>query len=139
MPKKNALNWSETTLERPTDQKQIACQFLELVVSGKIDEAYLKFVSEKGKHHNPFFREGFPALKVAMKENHQEFPKKQFKINNVIGDGDLVAVHSHIILRSNEPGMAVVHLFRFQGDKIVEFWDISQPVPADSPNHDEMF
>jgi predicted SnoaL-like aldol condensation-catalyzing enzyme len=74
-----------------------------------------------------------------MKENHLEMPNKQLTIKNVIGDGDLVAVHSHIVLPLNETGMAVVHLFRFQGDKIVEFWDIGQPVPEDSPNHDGMF
>jgi hypothetical protein len=35
--------------------------------------------------------------------------------------------------------MVVVHLFRFQGDKVVEMWDLGQAVPADSPNQDGIF
>jgi predicted SnoaL-like aldol condensation-catalyzing enzyme len=121
------------------DRKQAAGEFLQLVVAGRIDEAYRKHVDLEGKHHNFFFPAGFPALKKAMHENHVQFPSKQFIVKNVLGDGDLVAVHSRIVLRPGEPGMAVVHLFRFHEDKIVEMWDIGQPVPADSPNKDGAF
>jgi predicted SnoaL-like aldol condensation-catalyzing enzyme len=119
--------------------KQAAVQFLQLIVAGRIDEAYDKNVDLRGKHHNPFFPAGFPALKKAMIENHVQFPGKQLIVKNVLGDGDLVAVHSHIVLRPGESGIAAVHLFRFQGDMIVEMWDCVQPVPADSPNKDGAF
>lgn len=119
--------------------KQAAVQFLQLVVAGRIDEAYDKHVDLRGKHHNPFFPAGFPALKKAMIENHVQFPGKQLIIKNVLGDGDLVAVHSHIVLRPGETGIAAVHVFRFQSDTIVEMWDCVQPVPADSPNKDGAF
>jgi predicted SnoaL-like aldol condensation-catalyzing enzyme len=45
-------------------------------------------------------------------------------IRQVLADGDLVAVHSQ----------RQVHLFRFSGDKIVEYWDITQNVPENVPN-----
>ena len=120
-------------------RKQAAVQFQQLVVAGRIDEAYQKHVDLRGKHHNPFFPAGFPALKKAMIENHIQFPSKQFTVKNVLGDDDLVAVHSHIVLRPGETGIVAVHLFRFHGDKIVEMWDCGQPVPADSPNKDGAF
>ena len=121
------------------DHKQATLQFLELVAAGNIDDAYRKYVSPEGKHHNPFFRAGFPALREAMKENAIQFPNMRLTVKNVIGDGDLVATHSHIVLHPGEAGMAVVHLFRFLDDKIVEFWDCGQSVPVDSPNQDGMF
>jgi predicted SnoaL-like aldol condensation-catalyzing enzyme len=139
MTKTKTTNGSSTHFDKPNDHKQIAREFLEQVVAVNIDDAYSKYVSSKGKHHNPFFREGFPALQVAMKEDHHQFPNKQFTIKTVIGEGDLVAVHSHLVIRPNEPGMTVVHLFRFQGEKIVELWDVGQAIPADSPNHDGAF
>jgi predicted SnoaL-like aldol condensation-catalyzing enzyme len=74
-----------------------------------------------------------------MKENALQFPGMRLTAKNVIGDGDLVAVHSHVVLRPGEPGLATIHLFRFKGNKIVEIWDIGQPVPADSTNQDGMF
>ena len=120
-------------------RKQAAVQFLQLVVAGRIDEAYQKHVDMLGKHHNPFFPAGFPALQKAMIENHVQYPNKQLTIKNVLGDGDLVAIHSHIVLQLGETGIAAVHLFRFRGDKIVEMWDCGQTVPADSPNKDRVF
>jgi len=120
-------------------RRQAAKQFLQLVVAGQIDEAYQRHVDPNGKHHNPLFAEGFPALKKAMIENHVQLPKKQLLVKNVLSDGDFVAVHSQIVLRPGESSVATVHLFRFSGDKIVEMWDVGQPVPADSPNRDGAF
>lgn len=119
--------------------KLSAVEFLQLVVQGRIDEAYRQHVDLSGKHHNPLFPAGFPALQKAMTENHAQFPNKQLMVKNVLGDGDLVAVHSHIVLSLGGTGVAAVHLFRFRGDKIVEMWDCGQPVPADSPNRDNAF
>ncbi len=113
--------------------------FFRLVVAGRIDEAYQKFIDMNGKHHNVFFPAGFQALQKAMKENHIQFPNKQFIIKNVLGDGDMVAVHSHLKMNQNEAGMVVVHILRFQDDKIVEMWDCGQAIPADSPNRDVAF
>jgi len=119
--------------------KQAAVQFLQLVVIGRIDAAYEKYVDLQGKHHNPFFPAGFPELKKAMIENHIQYPNKQLAVKHVLGDNGLVVVHSHIALRPGDPGMAAVHLFRFHEYKIMEMWDIGQPVPPDSPNTDGAF
>jgi predicted SnoaL-like aldol condensation-catalyzing enzyme len=120
-------------------RKDAAVQFLELVVAGRIDEAYEKHVDMHGRHHNPFYPAGFPALKKAMTENRVQFPNKQYSVKNVLGDGDLVAVHGHIVLRPGEAGIAVVHVFRFHGEKITEMWDVGQLVPTNSPNKDGAF
>jgi predicted SnoaL-like aldol condensation-catalyzing enzyme len=119
--------------------KDHAVEFLKMVVSGHIDEAYTKYVDMQGKHHNVFFRAGFPILKQAMIENHTQFPVKKFTVKNVVADGDMVAVHSHIVLKPDEPGMTTVHIFRFNGGKIIEMWDIGQEIPPDSPNQDGPF
>jgi predicted SnoaL-like aldol condensation-catalyzing enzyme len=119
--------------------KQSAVEFLELVTRGKIDEAYQEHVNQDGRHHNVFFPAGVPALKSAMLENHKRFPVKQFSVKHVIGDGDMVAVHSHLVMNLGEQGMVVVHLFRFEQDKIVEFWDCGQQIPGEMPNADGAF
>ena len=127
------------TDDRTRGRKKAAVEFLELVVSGRIDEAYRLHVDMLGKHHNPFFAAGFPALQKAMTEDHARFPGKQLTVKNVLGDGQLVAVHSHLVFHAGEPGMTTVHLFRFRDGKIIEMWDCGQPVPADSPNADGAF
>ncbi len=117
--------------------KEMAVDFLELVVAGNIDEAYKKYVDMDGKHHNAFFPAGFPALQDAMKDDQTQSPQKQITIVNVLSDGDRVAVHSH--LRRGSDDMAVVHLFRFKDGRIVELWDCGQVLPQEIPNRDGAF
>ncbi len=119
--------------------KQAALQFLQLVVAGRIEDAYKQFVDMRGKHHNPFFAAGFPTLQRAMIADHQRSPHKLITAVHVLEDGDLVAVHSHLVRSPGENGMTTVHVFRFQDDKIVELWDCGQSLPEDSPNTDGAF
>lgn len=119
--------------------KENAVQFLKHITSGEIDEAYNQFVSPDGKHHSPYFAAGFDTLKAAMKENHQQFPNKKSEVKHVVAENDMVAVHSHVILQPGDPGFAILHLFRFENDKIVELWDFMQPVLDESPNIDGQF
>jgi predicted SnoaL-like aldol condensation-catalyzing enzyme len=115
-------------------QKESALDFLQLVVAGNIEEAYRTYVNMHGKHHNMYYSADFDSLKEGMLGNHAQFPNKRILVKNVLGDGNLVAVHSNIVLKQGEPGMAVVHIFRFEQGKIVEMWDVGQSIPLDSPN-----
>jgi predicted SnoaL-like aldol condensation-catalyzing enzyme len=115
-------------------QKESAVDFLNLVVAGSIDEAYDSYVNMHGRHHNVYYASDFSSLKQGMIENQAQFPSKRLMVKNVLGDGNLVAVHSNIIMKEGEPGISVVHLFRFENGKIVEMWDVAQTVPANSPN-----
>lgn len=133
---KSTQNTENSNLQK---NKQTAMQFLELVIGGEIDDAYEKYVDLMGKHHNVFTATGFPALRVAMKENESKFPKKQFKIKNVVGEKDLVVVHSHLVFNQGEAGLVTIHMFRFKNNKIIEMWDCGQPIPKDSPNKDGAF
>ena len=119
--------------------KAAAVDFLQMVVADRIEEAYQQYVDMGGKHHNAYFPAGFPSLEKAMKENQIQFPLKVFTVKHALEDNDLVAVHSHTVLRSGEMEFAVVHLFRFHEGKIVEMWDMGQQVPVDSANKDGMF
>ena len=119
--------------------KEQAIQFLKLMSSGRVDEAYDQFVSSTGKHHSPYFAAGFEALKAGMKDNYRQFPEKQVDTKHVIGDDDMVVVHSHVIMKPGDLGVATLHLFRFENERIVEWWDFGQPVLAESPNTDGLF
>jgi predicted SnoaL-like aldol condensation-catalyzing enzyme len=114
--------------------KEQAVDFLQLVVAGEIDEAYENYINIHGRHHNVYYSAEFSSLKKGMHENHAQYPDKRLMIKNVLADADLVAIHSNIILKAGEPGIAAVHIFRFEGGKIVEMWDVGQAIPFDSPN-----
>jgi predicted SnoaL-like aldol condensation-catalyzing enzyme len=48
-----------------------------------------------------------------------------------------VITHSLVVKQNME--IAVVHIFRFSGDKIVELWDLGQPIEKNSPNENGLF
>ena len=121
------------------DRKDIATSFLRLATSGRVREAYEKYVHPEFRHHNPYFGGDAASLRAGMEDNAAQFPSKAFEIQRVLGEGDLVAVHSRVQLGPDMPEMAVVHIFRFDGDRIIELWDVAQQVPPQNPNANGMF
>ena len=119
--------------------KDAAVRFLKMATSGEVHEAYDKFVGVGFKHHNPFFEGTAEALRAGMEENVRQNPNKVLEVKRAIAEGEFVAVHSHVRQTSDDRGAAVVHLFRFENSRIVELWDVGQPVPEESPNPYGMF
>ncbi len=120
-------------------RKQATVKFLQLASSGKVKEAYQSYVGAGFRHHNPYFKGDAATLMAAMEENAEKNPNKAIEILRTLEDGDLVAVHARVRLNPSDLGVATVHVFRFEGDRIVELWDVGQPVPEDSPNENGMF
>ena len=129
-------------------RKEIVVEFLRLAGSGKPKEG-LRFFSSECKTHNPYVVGGMDALTDAMiavqKQGSQgilEGSKANFNfiIKQVLADGDLVAVHTQISSgKPSEGGLRQIHLFRFSGDKIVEYWDVTQMVPENACNAEGAF
>jgi predicted SnoaL-like aldol condensation-catalyzing enzyme len=120
-------------------RKQVAVSFLRDLAAGKARAAFDALVAPNFRHHNAYFAGDARSLMNAIDDDARKNPDKVLDIQHALEDGDLVAVHSHVRQHSGDPGIAVVHLVRFQGDKIVEFWDVAQQVPPESPNENGMF
>ena len=118
--------------------KRAAVAFLEMIVLGSIDEAFDSYIDMQGTHHNVFIRAGMEALRKEMKDAGKKFPNMKFDLQHVLAEGDIVAVHSHLTL-SDKMDFTAVHVLRFEGGKIVEFWDIAGDLPAEIPNTDGAF
>lgn len=114
--------------------KDAAVSFLQMASRGDVREAYSKFVGREFKHHNLYYEGSAETLMLAMEENARDHPSKTLDVKLAIEEGDFVAVHSHVRLKPDQQGGAVVHIFRFQDGRIVELWDIGQEVPEQSPN-----
>jgi predicted SnoaL-like aldol condensation-catalyzing enzyme len=119
--------------------KEKAVSFLQLVASGKVRNAYNQYIAPDFCHHNPYFRGDAESLMIAMEENALENPNKVLEIKQVIEENDMVTVYSHIKQAPEDLGAAVVHIFRFLNDQIVELWDVGQAIPENSPNENGMF
>ena len=121
------------------NKKDIALSFLQLVASGKIREAYDKYLRQDFRHHNAHFKGDRESLKGAMEEAQQKHPNKILNIKMALEDDDRVAVLSHVKQNPQDRGAGVVHIFRFDGNQVVEMWDLGQPIPENMPNENGMF
>lgn len=119
--------------------KEKAVSFLQLVASGKVQEAFERHVGPDFRHHNPYFPGDADSLKSAMEENAAGNPEKILEVKRTIQESDTVAVHSHVRQNPEDLGGAVIHIFRFEGERIVELWDVGQAIPEDSPNENGVF
>jgi predicted SnoaL-like aldol condensation-catalyzing enzyme len=119
--------------------KDIAVSFLKLASSGEAREAYSKFVGAEFRHHNAFFEGSAEPLMAAMEENARQNPSKVLEVKHAIAEGEFVVIHSHVRQKPGDLGAAVVHIFRFEKGRIVELWDLGQPVPEKTPNQYGMF
>ena len=118
--------------------KKRAKDFLLLAARGDSREAFKRYVGDDFIHHNAYFKGDGHTLMVAMEEAAKEQPNKVFEVLRELEDGDLVSIHSRIIPQDS-PEMAVIHIFKFKEDKIVELWDFGQAVPDTVVNENGMF
>jgi predicted SnoaL-like aldol condensation-catalyzing enzyme len=120
--------------------KEMAVSFLKMAGSGKVREAYEQFIAPDFIHHNQYFKGDRESLMLAMEEAARKSPNKSIDIKHVYEAGDTVITHSHVIRHDPaEPGIAVVHVFRFKNGRVAELWDLGQPMMKDSPNENGMF
>src|SRR5271156_6517201 len=114
--------------------KLLAENFLKLAASGKVDEAYSKYVGRDFIHHNQYYKGDRESLMLGMKESASKFTDKSLEVKTTLQEGNKVMTYSHITMNPNEMEIAVFHLFKFKDGKIIEMWDVGQQVTKDSPN-----
>ena len=119
--------------------KERSVSFLKMAGSGDVQNAYDKYVALSFVHHNQYFKGDRQSLLNAMKDASVKSPNKSIDVKHVYEDGNTVVTHS-LVTRQNpeEPGIVVVHIFRFESDQIVELWDVGQVISKDSPNENGM-
>lgn len=119
--------------------KAAAIHFLQLTATGNVNEAFYLYVSPEFRHHNMHFKGDAGSLKAAMEESAINLPAKQLEIRFAIAEEKRVAVYSKVTISPGEPGIALVHFFRFEEDKIVELWDLAQAPLDDVINENGLF
>jgi predicted SnoaL-like aldol condensation-catalyzing enzyme len=122
-----------------SNKKQTAEHFLMLTAKGSSKEAFFLYVAENFKHHNVFFKGDAETLIKAMEDSAKQNPDTIFEIQRSIEEDNLVAVHSYYRRNVEDSGVAVMHIFRFEENKIVELWDFGQAVPKEIIKENGMF
>lgn len=120
-------------------QKAVAVRVLKGVFEDGDTAVVDRYVRPDYIQHNPLAPDGAETLKGLAGVVSGQFPDAVYDIERVVSQGDLVLVHSNVVLTPGTRGSAVFDIFRFQGGRIAEHWDVAQEVPESSANGNDMF
>ena len=117
----------------PSKWKKIA---VGSVISSPSSGASVGLAGSPYRQHNPQIENGMEGLRKVV----TWLTDARCEIKRVFADGDYVILHSHWHGLSDNPrGEAVVDIFRLEGGKVLEHWDVIQPIPETSANTNTMF
>jgi predicted SnoaL-like aldol condensation-catalyzing enzyme len=119
--------------------KAIVLDFIDKAVNrGDFDAAAVHF-GPTYTQHSPLIGDGIEGLRSHFEQLRLSFPKVRGEVKRIFAEGDFVIVHLHATRHPADAGLAIVDLFRLEAGKLVEHWDIRQPVPDSALNTNGMF
>jgi predicted SnoaL-like aldol condensation-catalyzing enzyme len=121
--------------------KELVTTFYELAINQKKPtEAAGKYIGLPYTQHNPEVPrngpEGFIQFVEGMFKKH---PELTVTVHRAVADENFVALHVHLKRDERDPGIAVAEFFLVLNGKIVEHWDVMQPVPEKTASGNSMF
>ena len=119
--------------------KQVVVAFYEAAINRKDFVAASKFLAPRYVQHNPNAPDGPEGLKTFLGFLKEKFPDAKSEIKHVFADGDYVILHVHAVREPGSRGSAIVDIFKLEQGKIVEHWDVIQPIPEKAANTNGMF
>jgi len=120
--------------------KQTVIDFIHRAFNNKQPaDAVAQYVGAHYIQHDPQSADGAEAFVQMATGFAGHFPQLRIEIKRVIGEGDLVAAHVLIQMTPEERGMAGVEIYRLADGKIVEHWNVLQPIPEQAANNNSMF
>jgi len=126
-----------------TDAEQrnhaLVMAMFETVLQPLDADAADRFIAPDYIQHSALAAPGREGLKAFLRQARRDTPDAVHDIRRSFVDGDHVVVHYHVRRTPDDPGFAVIDIFRVADGMIAEHWDVLQPVAADGPNPDAMF
>jgi predicted SnoaL-like aldol condensation-catalyzing enzyme len=119
--------------------KKTVAAFEDAALNQKDFDAASKYLGARYIQHNPSATDGPDGLKSYIAFLRDKFPNSRSEIKRIFADGDYVIVHDHAVREPGTRGLAIVNIFRLENGKVVEHWDVIQPIPESAANSNGMF
>ncbi len=123
-----------------SDAKRVVLDVFDLAfVRREPAQAAERYLGDAYTQHNPTAPDGAAVFSDLIGGLFAQAPDASFHLTRAIAEDDLVVLHYNLKFFPDDLGQAVVDIFRVQDGRIVEHWDVMQPVPAESANDNGMF
>ena len=129
----------DARLER---NKQAAKDFYDLMFNqSQPRRAIEKFAGDVYIQHNPDVADGKEAFIAYFEQMAKDYPGKRVEFVRVFAEGNHVILHCRQTLPGyKDPNWAGIDIFRLDDNgKVVEHWDVLQPVPDVLAHQNTMF
>ncbi len=98
-----------------------------------------RFIAPGYIQHSQLAPPGRDALKAFLDMIRAATPQAVHDVKRMFADKDHVIVHYHVRRFPDDPGFAVMDIFRIEGGLIIEHWDVTMDVPTQGPNPNSPF
>lgn len=123
----------------PATNKKVVLDFYEKALNQKDFDAAARHFGPKYIQHNPTAPDGIEGFKAFIAMRKEKTPNARSEIKRSFADGDFVILHVESHREPGDRGVAIVDIFRLEDGKIVEHWDVIQPIPEKAANNNGMF
>ena len=93
-------------------------------------------MGEYYQQHSVYMADGRTAFKGLVERIQREFPNNLGLVKQSFADGDMVVLNLEVSRDKGGLTYNVIELMRLENDKVVEHWDIFQPLTDVQPLHD---
>ena len=128
-----------TDAKQMEENKKTVAALYDAVLNQKDFDAASKYLGSRYTQHNPGAADGPEGLKGFIAFLKDKFPGNHSEIKRIFADGDYVIVHVHAVREPGTRGNAIVDIFKLENGKVVEHWDVIQPIPEKAANDNGMF
>lgn len=94
-----------------------------------LKEAPYKYLAENLIQHKLGVPDGRQGFIDHLTPIFEKAPQRSSRLVHAAAEGDLVWTHMHSTENPQDRGRAIMDIFRVKDGKIVEHWDVVQPIP----------
>ncbi|MFD0365828.1 ester cyclase [Nocardia sp. GCM10030253] len=119
--------------------KRTVLAFYEAAFNAKDFAATAALIGDRYVQHNPEIADGLDGLLARLTHLKEAFPALHVEVKRLVAEGDYVSAQVHGVRESGQRGLAIMDIFRLEDGKLVEHWDVIQPIPEEAVNQNGMF